>query len=314
MQQFGRRDFLRLSATCVTAGTTVPIASRALGNEQRSCTFGFGTYGMQSLTAEKAISTLAQIGYDSVELTAREGWDTDPGAVSPARRQALRRLLAQAGLKLPSLMEHLQPSSDAKQHAQVLDRLKGAAELGHDLSPAAPPLVQTTLGGGKWDEQKTMFRDRLGDWAAVGAATKTIIAIKPHRGGGMSRPAEAVWLIRQLGDTPWLRMVYDYSHYAFREMPLEETVQTALPYTAHVAIKDAVQTEKRVAFVLPGQSGTFDYARLFRLFYEGGYRGDFCCEVSGMVWNKKGYDPIEAARACYKRLAPAFKRAGVARG
>ena len=41
-------------------------------------------------------------------------------------------------------------------------------------------------------------------------------------------------------------MVYDYSHYAYRDMPLEETVRTALPYTAHVVVKDAVREGDRV--------------------------------------------------------------------
>ena len=108
-------------------------------------------------------------------------------------------------------------------------------------------------------------------------------------------------------------MVYDYSHYAFRQMPLEETVKTSLPYTAHVVFKDAVQRGTRVEFLPPGESGTFAYDRLLRLFYDGGYRGDVCCEVSSMVSSKPGYDPVATARACYGRIARAFEAAGVPR-
>ena len=129
----------------------------------------------------------------------------------------------------------------------------------------------------------------------------------------MSRPEQAVWLIKQLHDTPWLRMVYDYSHYAFRDMPLEATVNTALPHTAHVAVKDAVRMGDRVGFVLPGEGSTFDYARLFRLLRAGGYRGDICCEVSGMVWDRADYDPVAAAKTCYSNLAPTFEAAGLRR-
>jgi inosose dehydratase len=107
--------------------------------------------------------------------------------------------------------------------------------------------------------------------------------------------------------------VYDYSHYAFRDMPLEETVKTALPYTAHVVVKDAVREGDRVVFALPGSSGTFDYARLLRLFYDGGYRGDVCCEVSSQISNKPGYDPLAAARTSYDSLARAFEQANVPR-
>ena len=193
------------------------------------------------------------------------------------------------------------------------DRVGEVARLGHDLSPKCPPLIQTVLGGGKWDEQKNLFRDRLGDWAKLAAETQTIIAIKPHRGGGMSKPSEAVWLIQQLDNTPWIRMVYDYSHYAFRDLSVEETVETALPYTAHIAIKDTIQTDKGFRFVLPGASNSFDYADLFKRFYTGGYRADICCEVSGMVSSQAGYNPVAAAQTCYANIAPRFAQAGVPR-
>jgi len=212
-------------------------------------------------------------------------------------------------------MEFLHPSrSDAPQQRQAtIDRLKAAAELGHDLSPDAPPLIETTLGGGRWDEVKTMYCDRIGQWAELGLATETTIAVKPHRGGGMSLPGEAVWLIRQLGEPMRLRMVYDYSHYDFCGVTLEETLTTALPYTAFVAVKDVVKQDGRVRFALPGEGGRIDYPKLLRMLQEGGYRGDVNCEVSGQIWKLDGYDPIAAARTCYRNIADAFQRAGVPR-
>jgi inosose dehydratase len=186
-------------------------------------------------------------------------------------------------------------------------------ELAHDLAPDRPPLVQTVLGGGRWDEKKNLFRDRLAGWLTVAKESKVVLAIKPHRGGAMSRPEEAIWLIQQLKEPVCLRLVYDYSHYAFRDMPLEETVRTALPYTAHIAVKDAIQKGERVEFLLPGESGAFDYVRLLQLFHDGGYRGDICCEVSSMVSSKPGYDPMAAAKTCYKNMARAFEKARVPR-
>jgi inosose dehydratase len=87
-----------------------------------------------------------------------------------------------------------------------------------------------------------------------------------------------------------------------------------LPYTAHVVVKDAVQQGDRVVFALPGESGTFDYPKLLRLFYDGGYRGDVCCEVSSMVSNKPGYDGLAAARQCYTAMSGAFEKAMIPRG
>ncbi|HEU5115518.1 MAG TPA: hypothetical protein VFT74_02465, partial [Isosphaeraceae bacterium] len=99
----------------------------------------------------------------------------------------------------------------------------------------------------------------------------------------------------------------------FRDMPVEATVRTALPFTAHIAVKDAIERGGKVEFKPPGETQTFDYARLLRLFFEGGYRGDVCCEVSSMVSRRPDYDPIRTAKACYRNMVRAFAEGGVPR-
>lgn len=308
-----RRDLLRISLAASVGSLIESAANAADRPADDGVTFSFGTYGMKSLSTEDAIRTVADIGYDGIEIAARADWDAAPARMPAARREQVRAILADSGIQVTALMEHLFPAKEEQEHQAGLARLREVAQLGHDLSPDSAPLIQTVLGGGTWDEQKSMFRDRLGDWGKLAAEMQTVIAIKPHRGGGMSLPSEAVWLIRQLDDTPWIRMVYDYSHYAFRDLSVAETVATALPITSHIAIKDTVKTEKGFQFVLPGESKAFDYADLFRRFYAGGYRADICCEVSGMVSGQPGYDPIAAAKTCYTNIAPQFEIAGVTR-
>lgn len=65
----------------------------------------------------------------------------------------------------------------------------------------------------------------------------------------MSKPSEAVELIKELDKPSWLKLCYDYSHYDFRDMPMGETLQTALPHLAHVAVKDVVMKNGRIRFV-----------------------------------------------------------------
>lgn len=274
------------------------------------CTLGFSTYGMKTLTSERAIASLAEIGYGAVELAVRSGWDADSARLTPKRRRELRTRLQDTGLVLSSLMEHVYPA-DAQQQKQALERLKLAASVAHDLSPKRPPLVQTVLGGGVFEQRKHALRDRLGAWLELANDARVTIAIKPHRGGVVSQPQEAVWLFEQLGKPRRLRMVYDYSHYAFRDLPIQETIETALPYTAHIAVKDAVEEGGRVVFRLPGAAGTVDFAQIIRRFTAGGYRGDVNCEVSGMVWSQPGYDAVAAARTCYANVRRAFADAGV---
>ncbi len=316
MRSWTRRMMLR-STACTgisTLSSSVPVWGRAACQSQRSgLTLGFGTYGTRGMKTEAAVRLLAEIGYDAVELMATEGWDAEPHQMPESRRASLRRQMDQSGLILASLMEHLRPSGEKAAQEKNVRRLEEAAELAHDLSPQAPPIIQTTLGGRNWKQSRHLFLDRLGKWSEVARSTQTIIAIKPHRGGAMSQPLEAVWLIEQLGEQSSIRMCYDYSHYAFRQLGLKETVRTALPYVAHVAVKDAVERDGRVTFVLAGEAGTIDYITLLKTLTTGGYAGDICCEVSSTVWRQPGYDATVAARTCYRNMSAVFRKAGISR-
>ncbi len=285
---------------------------RIVDSSGRGCLLGFSTYGMPSLTSEEALDVLAEIGFDAVELAVRNGSDADSAKLTPARRKAIRDRVDNSTMRLTSLMEHVSPTTD-EQQAVALKRLKLAVDVAHDLSPEAPPLVQTVLGNGDYERLKTQLRDRLGQWVDLADASQTTIAIKPHRGGVVSQPAEAVWLFNQLGNPNRLRMVYDYSHYIYRDLSLAETIEASLPYVVHVAVKDAVLNNDRVEFKLPGEAGTIDFAELIRRLHAGGYRGDINCEVSSMVSKQPVYDAIAAARLCYRNLSTAFERSGVDR-
>lgn len=313
MQPWTRRMMLH-AITGSSLAAFVPYQPLHAKRRQKSLTLGFGTYGTRGMKTEAAIKLLAEIGYDTVELTATAGWDAEPQKMPKPRRAAIRRQIDQSGLELASLMENLRPTAEKVGQEKNIRRLHEAAELAHDLAPQHPPVIQTVLGGKHWEESRQLFLDRLGKWSEVARSTKTIIAIKPHRGGAMSEPREAAWLIEQLGKNSSIQMCYDYSHYAFRNLDLKKTIQTALPHLAHVAVKDAVQKDGKVIFVLPGEAGTIDYATLLKTLVAGGYRGDICCEVSSAVWRQPKYDAILAARTCYRNMAAIFQKAGISRG
>ena len=179
-------------------------------------------------------------------------------------------------------------------------------ELGRDLGRGTRPLVQTVLGGGVWEDVRNTFRDRLGAWVDLARDQGCTVAIKPHRFGAMSTPAQAAWLMEQLGSPAQLRIVYDYSHYAYRDLSIEETVRQAEGLVAYVALKDAVMADGKVSFALPGAARSVDHAAIRRALEAAGYAGDYCCEVSGQIWRQPGYDPLAAAETCHRNLAPLF--------
>lgn len=311
MKTISRRSFI---ATTGLGAVTLAADANSVASPKAGITFGFSTYGTKTLKTERAIEVLAEIGYDSVELNVWPGWDADSATLSAKRRKAIRSSLAECQLKLTGLMEKFKNADRASDLKSSLDRIRLAGELGRELSPTHQPVIQSTLGGKKWDDMKEVYLRQLEQYVKLAEEVKTVIAIKPHRGGAMSRPSEAAWLIEKLGKPKWLRMCYDFSHYDFRGMKMSDTIKTALPYTAHIAIKDATKVGDHIRFVNPGVAGRIDYGNLLRQFYVGGYRGDVCCEVSGQVWNVKGYDPIASAQQCYNLISPAFRKAKVPRG
>ena len=312
-----RRGFLQAGVgTGLALGTGLLTAppTTAAAPKVKTLTLGFSTYGARSLKTEAAIDLVATTGFDSIELTIWPDWDADPAVMKPPRRRAIRKRLTDRGVRVTSMMEHLHIDDPKRSPAQRLERIRLAAALAHDLDPDHPPLLQTTIGGGgKWAQKRDGYAREIAEWLKVADAEDLVIAVKPHRGGAFSRPREAAELIKRLGQPKRLRMCYDYSHYDFRDMTLEGTIKTALPFVGHIAVKDVVRRDKRLRFVLPGQGGRIDYARLIGGFHAGGYRGDICVEISGQVWSQPGYDPVGAARKCYQHLAEAFAKSAVPR-
>ena len=304
---------------CHSIGSGFALASFADGFAQVAkdrpdgLTLGIGNYGMQSYKTEEAIKLIADLKYDALELTVMPEWDSSAHKMTEERRGLVRKMLGETGLSLTSLMENLTPSVVDVDHQKTLERLKLAAELGHDLAPDSPPLIQTVLGGGDWSDKKELYRDRLGDWRRIAESTKTIIAIKPHRSGAMSQPAQAAWLLEQLGSSRWMGMIYDYSHYAMRGLSVAETVKTAFPATVQIVVKDVAKNGDQFEFALPGEANTFDHADVLASFYKSGYRRSVCSEVSSQVFRRPGYDPTAAAKACYDFMSRVFEKAAVPR-
>ena len=190
------------------------------------------------------------------------------------------------------------------------DRLRRAAQLGHELSET-PPLIETILGGrvGQWEKLRGQFANRLAEWAKLAERAKTIIAVKPHRFAAMNTPEHALWLHQRVSSN-WIKLAYDYSHFQHRDMTQQATLRTMLPQTRFVHVKDVRLDNGRARFLLPGD-GTIDYVALFNQLRAGRYTGCICVEVSGQIHGRKGYDPEATARRCYRNLAPAFAKVNI---
>jgi inosose dehydratase len=263
---------------------------------------------------DEAVRACGEIGYDCVELPVMEGWPADSATFTPEKQDAFRRALEESGLRLASLMENLPLAADEDRHAANLQRLKAAGKLARRVAPRGPRIVETVLGGRpeQWSTSKERMADRLGDWAKVAEEEEFTLAIKAHVGGALHTPEDCVWLAAQ-AESANVKCAYDYSHFQLRGFDLAESIRTLVPQTAFIHVKDAQGDAGRFQFLLPGDGGA-DYVKLLKLVAASGYRGDVVVEVSGQIFSKPEYRPLDSARRCYEKLAPAFEGAGIRRG
>ena len=294
-----RRQFIQSAA----ALGSFPLLSAPDKLRHPTLTLGFSLYGMKSLKTEEALNQISKIGYDSVELCLNDGWDAAPKNMAAKRRKELRILLGNLGLKLTALMINISLNGDQK---TSIAKIKEAGQMGHDLSPNNPPVIESVGGSGKWKDVKNEFCDNLDHWATAAKSNKSVVCLKPHRFGAVNRPEDALWLINQI-KSPWLKLAYDYSHFIHRDIDFEDSLKTMIPHTRFIHIKDTIIKNGKPRFGLPGESSLIDYHKLIWRAHELGYRGDINVEVSGQVWNQPGYDPIAAALKSYQNIAPAIK-------
>ena len=312
MKEIPRRNFIKISSGAFASLSGFACSGRSSLRDQ-GCSIGYGSYGLPGYSVEDAIRLVSNIGFDSIELACIPGFHGDPNTLSKQSRKKIRTLLIDLDLKLGALMGLPQPSEQKHKVNKEQDYIKRMVELSHDLTIQSPSLIQGVLGTGDWEQKKTLFRDRLGAWASFAQQAGVTLAIKPHRGQAMSLPENGVWIITELRNPKHLRLVYDYSHFAYRGYSIEETVKTAYPYTSYIAVKDAIQVNQKIEFALPGATNTINHARVLKLFFERGYRGEICCEISSQVWRKDGYDPVWASKTCYKNMESFFHKANIPR-
>ena len=304
-----RREFLQATAT---SAALAALGAKAIAAPPARIGFGFSLYGMRSLQVAEALKVCAEIGYSGVELACLKDWPCDAAALTRADRAAVRSQLNDLALDLPGLMENLGLAVSAAQHQTNLERLKAVCELAHDLASDEPPVIETVLGGKptEWESLRDKMVIALRDWERVASSHKTVVAIKAHISGALHTPQDAKWLVQQI-DSPWIRLVYDYSHFQRQKLDLKESLTAMIRETVFVHIKDNITTDGKTEFALPGEAHDIDYAEYLTLLRNGGYRGAVVVEVSAQVFGKPGYDPVAAAKRCYANIQPAFIKAGL---
>ncbi len=279
----------------------------------------YGTYAMPNVPLEEAFPALAGMGYDGVEIwIGAPHVGATPDQMDTARRKQLRDLLRTDSLGVPALMlagagDVYAPS--AEDHQANLERMRVCAQLARDLGMNEPPVLAMGFGGGRedWDEIKNHMVELLNDYAQVAEEEDFLLAGEAHCGAAVDRTERIVWLLETVNH-PRIKLHFDIVHLFLAGEPIADAVRTLVPYTAHTHITDAIRhADGTFDLLLLGQ-GDLDTITYLRAMDEAGWDGFITLEVSGMVWSREDYDPMQAAKFCYETLSTAFEQAGVRRG
>jgi sugar phosphate isomerase/epimerase len=271
----------------------------------------YGTYGMPGVAPREALSRLAAMGYEGVELCIGSRWPTAPAAFSAPDRGRLRGLFRELGLELPALMTFLNllaPAGGelAGQEAQ----LREGCALARDLAPDERiPVIASVIGHSdqEWDAVFPTLVDRAARFGAIAASEGCRLALEPHVGPLLNSPDRTLALMERV-HSPSLGINFDISHFEAGGYPRAETIAALVPYAFHTHVKDARVVEGRVRFLLPGE-GDFDYATYFREMAAAGWTGCITVEVSVQIYDQPGYDPWAAAESSLQVLRGARAKA-----
>lgn len=276
----------------------------------------YSTWSMQKPSVDEMIRNLAEIGFDSMELTVAPGWSTELDSLDQAERKRIRGLLDRYNMPLPAIAGH-RPllALDPAEHDDNWRRLVGAIDLCVDLAgPEGPPSLDTTVGAGKnqsWDQVMNLLLERLTALCDYARERGVVVAIEPHVGDVLSTPQRARELLA-LMNHPALSLTFDISHFNVQGVPVDQSVSLLAPVSCFTHIKDERGRAPDHEFLIPGE-GEFDYVNYLNAMHEAGWTGDVGVEISLMVQRRSNYDPWTAARQSYEVVSRAFEAAGVPR-
>jgi inosose dehydratase len=323
MSQLHRRAFLKSIPTGAATLMSTGLALASGHKAKLGIGLGWSLYNNRTLRTPDAMRLASKVGYDDVEPAIYPGWQDDPKVLTRSARREMAHLFGELGLGLSGLDEDLRLLVGPEAHRENLERIKRASQLWRDIYPfnvRTPgrrhrrPVLVLTLGGktAEWEQAKEAMAERLREWAEVGRSHEILLAIKPHVGSALHSPEGALWLMQQAA-SPWVRVTYDYSHFRAMNFDMVDSIRLLGSHAVFAHAKDATVTgEGKTQFLMPGDGDT-DYVTYLKELQAQGYRGSIVLEVSGQIHRKPGYDPLAAARHCYRKMSRAFEKAGVPR-
>lgn len=237
-------------------------------------------------TLEQALDGIARAGFSFVELSAVPGWTPHVDVhMDAGQRQALLQSLADRGLRPLSLSAHSDlASGDGAAHCAAA--IEFAAALGVSV-------VVTAIGGhGSVEEDLQNGLVHLSGLADAAARHQITLALEVH-GDLMASGAKGAALLAKI-NRPNVRMNYDTANCMFYGgVRAEDDLPAALPYLAHVHLKDKIGGRGVWNFPPIGQ-GEVNFRRVFDHLRAASYGGPLSVEIE---FTDAGWPPVDEVDA-----------------
>jgi len=234
-----------------------------------SVPFGFRT-GSLSGTAEQAAATLAELGYDCLELCL-EAADVRPETMTEERAKGLARSFQEIGIDVASLSYHADREPPDQRAANQAAAIRVAAWMGAEI---------LILNGEKSVDQERQWAehvDRLKRLCALAEQAGVTLAVEPEPLLVIGSSQDALDLVEAVGSDR-LKVNLDVGHAAITDPDLAETVQSLGDHLVHLHLEDIAG---RVHRHLPFGQGDIDFAALKAALAEVGYQGPYVVDLFG---------------------------------
>lgn len=262
---------------------------------------GYSTYGLRDQDVFESVSRLADIGYDTVELTATDGWPASHDRLDDDDRTRLVNLLREVGFPTPHVMDlDVCPRSTGE---ETIDRFRSTFELARDLHHDEHPAVVKTVVGGEieeWDEQVGEIARDLLEIADVAAEYGVIFAVEPHVGTPLDEPGRAIDVMERT-DHPNLGLALDVAHFPPARFDVDRVVRLCGPHAVTTHVEDTEIVDGDIEY-RPAGTTDFDYEWYCKRLVDVGYDGPITGETASQIWDASDYDPWETAEFYYESL------------
>jgi len=248
-------------------------------------TYGFRTAGFRNGPLQIALETIADSGYDCLELCLEYHGLADMTVES---MRELAQDIQRRGLRVSSFSYH----GDGQTPDERWAGIRRSLELASACEVPVLILNGERLGNTPPHQALRTFIDRLGDLVPLAQSANVSLAVEPEPGLSVQNTADMLTVLEQLPAPP-VAVNLDIGH-AFLTDDLGHTFRSLGPHIVHLHVEDMRMGIHK--HLLPGE-GDIDFSLIYELVQEVGRPLPWVVDLFDV-----DADPIDYCRRALSKL------------